>query len=120
MTRLCCVGVVIEEFDTTFVNKYYNSQYDDRSNVDTTAIVAAASLVARTLTMLASDDVSTVDSPALNSIQVFPCCLSVRELPLWSLLICISTVVNRCVLDSLIQYYLFVLLSLLCIAFTNR
>ena len=69
---LSCVGVVIEEFDTTFVNKYYNSQYDDKNNVNTTAIVAAASLVARALTMLASDNVLTVDSPTLKSIQVFP------------------------------------------------
>lgn len=72
MTWLFCAGVVIEEFDTTFVNKFYHSQYDDKSNVNTTAIAAAASLLARTLVMLASENTSTVDSPALKSIQVTP------------------------------------------------
>jgi len=72
-----CVGVVIEEFDTSFVNKFYHSQYDNKRNVNTTAIAAAASLLARTLVMLASEKTSTVDASALKSIQVRPYCLFV-------------------------------------------
>jgi nicastrin len=67
---LNCVGVVIEEFDTTFKNRFYHSQYDDLTNVNTTAIVAAASLVARSLLILASGNLLRSDSPAVTSIKV--------------------------------------------------
>lgn len=80
-----CLGVVLEEFDTAFSNKFYHSQYDDKSNVNTTAIAAAASILARTLVMLASEN---TDSPILKSIQVTPL---FSQLPL----------LNRFVLDNL-------------------
>ncbi|KAJ6766695.1 NICASTRIN [Salix purpurea] len=49
-------GMVLEDFDTSFSDKFYHSHLDDMSNINSTAIVAAASLVARTLYILASDD----------------------------------------------------------------
>ncbi|CAB4304259.1 unnamed protein product [Prunus armeniaca] len=62
-------GVVLEDFDTVFTNKFYNSHLDDISNVNSSAIVAAASLVARTLYILASDN-KNLSSSALTSINV--------------------------------------------------
>lgn len=118
-----CEGVVIEEFDTTFVNKFYHSQYDDKSNVNTTAIAAAASLLARTLVMLASDSVSTVDSPAFKSTQVTPYGLFVSGLLLCVFYTGISTAFNQFLLDCFLcdhNSYRLVLLSLLCIALVNR
>ncbi|KAJ6364533.1 hypothetical protein OIU76_029484 [Salix suchowensis] len=46
-------GMVLEDFDTSFSDKFYHSHLDDMSNINSTAIVAAASLVARTLYILA-------------------------------------------------------------------
>ncbi|VVA32857.1 PREDICTED: nicastrin [Prunus dulcis] len=62
-------GVVLEDFDTVFTNKFYNSHLDDISNVNSSAIVAAASLVARTLYILASDN-KNLSSSAITSINV--------------------------------------------------
>ncbi|KAA8530686.1 hypothetical protein F0562_005380 [Nyssa sinensis] len=61
-------GVVLEDFDTVFTNKFYHSHLDDLSNINSSAIVAAASLVARTLYVLASDgkDLSTSALSAIN------------------------------------------------------
>lgn len=59
-------GVVLEDFDTSFTNKFYHSHLDDLSNVNSSAIVAAASLVARTLYLLASDQ----NASAINAINV--------------------------------------------------
>lgn len=69
---LSCVGVVIEEFDTAFTNKYYNSVDDNSSNVNLPSLVVAASLVARSLVLLASDNNLRFDSPIFESIQVLP------------------------------------------------
>ncbi|QHO59145.1 Nicastrin [Arachis hypogaea] len=62
-------GVVLEDFDSVFVNKFYHSHLDDLSNVNSSAVVAAASLVARTLYILASDSKDVEDS-VLASINV--------------------------------------------------
>ncbi|KAE9594414.1 putative nicastrin [Lupinus albus] len=62
-------GVVLEDFDSVFVNKFYHSHLDDLSNVNSSAVVAAASLVARTLYILASETKDVQDS-ALTSINV--------------------------------------------------
>ncbi|KAM5558159.1 nicastrin [Rosa sericea] len=62
-------GVVLEDFDTVFTNKFYHSHLDDLSNINSSAIVAAASLVARTLYILASGNKNT-SSSALTSINV--------------------------------------------------
>nr|GLL31396.1 hypothetical protein DM860_017356 [Ipomoea trifida] len=48
-------GIVLEDFDDAYKNKFYHSHLDDQSNVNSSAIVAAASLVARSLYILASD-----------------------------------------------------------------
>ncbi|XP_062107639.1 nicastrin [Humulus lupulus] len=48
-------GVVLEDFDTVFSNKFYHSHLDDLSNLNSSSIVAAASLLARTLYILTSD-----------------------------------------------------------------
>lgn len=62
-------GVVLEDFDSAFVNKFYHSHLDDLSNVNSSAVVAAASLIARTLYMLASETEDVQDS-TLASINV--------------------------------------------------
>ncbi|RWR95970.1 nicastrin isoform X1 [Cinnamomum micranthum f. kanehirae] len=62
-------GVVLEEFNTAFTNNFYHSHLDDQSNINSTSLVAAASLVARALYILASDD-SDLSVPVLNSIKV--------------------------------------------------
>ncbi|KAJ7960071.1 Nicastrin [Quillaja saponaria] len=62
-------GVVLEDFDTAFSNNFYHSHLDDLSNVNSTAIVAAASLVARTLYILTSDK-ADLSSSAITSINV--------------------------------------------------
>lgn len=62
-------GVVLEDFDTSFTNKFYHSHLDDLSNINSSAIVAAASLVARTLYILANNSKDLSDS-SINSIKV--------------------------------------------------
>ncbi|KAJ6402391.1 hypothetical protein OIU84_014478 [Salix udensis] len=62
-------GMVLEDFDTSFSDKFYHSHLDDMSNINSTAIVAAASLVARTLYILASDD-KDLSSTVLDAINV--------------------------------------------------
>ncbi|AES70939.2 M28 Zn-peptidase nicastrin [Medicago truncatula] len=61
-------GVVLEDFDSSFVNEFYHSYLDDLSNVNSSAVVAAASLVARTLYILASEtnDVQNSTLAAIN------------------------------------------------------
>ncbi|XP_077241148.1 Zn-dependent exopeptidases superfamily protein [Tasmannia lanceolata] len=62
-------GVVLEEFDTAFTNKFYHSHLDDQSNINSSSIIAAASLVARTVYILANDGLEP-SIPVLNSIKV--------------------------------------------------
>lgn len=62
-------AVVLEDFDTKFVNKFYHSHLDDLSNINSSSVVAAASVVARTLYILASDSKDSSNS-ALGSIHV--------------------------------------------------
>ncbi|KAK2652570.1 hypothetical protein Ddye_012426 [Dipteronia dyeriana] len=62
-------GVVLEDFDTAFTNKFYHSHLDDLSNVNSSSIVAAASLVARSLFILASNNKDS-DSSILDAIKV--------------------------------------------------
>lgn len=62
-------GIVLEDFDTVFNNKFYHSHLDDLANINSSAIVAAASLVARTLYILASDK-KELSSSALSSVTV--------------------------------------------------
>ncbi|KAF2565568.1 hypothetical protein F2Q68_00026486 [Brassica cretica] len=59
-------AVVLEDFDTKFVNKFYHSHLDDLSNINSSSVVAAASVLARTLYILASDNKDS----ALGSIHV--------------------------------------------------
>ncbi|KAJ4974020.1 hypothetical protein NE237_007194 [Protea cynaroides] len=67
--NVSAAGVVLEDFDTAFINKFYNSHLDDFSNINSSAIVAAASVVARTLYVLASDGKEST-TPVLSSINV--------------------------------------------------
>ncbi|XP_006403782.2 nicastrin isoform X2 [Eutrema salsugineum] len=62
-------AVVLEDFDAKFVNKFYHSHLDDLSNINSSSVVAAASVVARTLYILANDSKDTSNS-ALGSIHV--------------------------------------------------
>ncbi|KAL6537670.1 hypothetical protein OROHE_012297 [Orobanche hederae] len=61
-------GLVLEDFDSAFRNEFYHSHLDDLSNVNSSSIIAAASLVARTLYILAGGkDPSGVNSIKINS-----------------------------------------------------
>ncbi|KAM7519844.1 hypothetical protein LguiB_018806 [Lonicera macranthoides] len=62
-------GIVIEDFDTVFKNKFYHSHLDNQSNINSSAIVAASSLVARSLYILASNK-TDLSASALNSVKV--------------------------------------------------
>ncbi|KAJ8430490.1 hypothetical protein Cgig2_004683 [Carnegiea gigantea] len=62
-------GTVLEDFDSTFSNEFYHSHPDDISNIDSTSIVAAASLVARSLYILASD-MKNPNSSDLDAVRV--------------------------------------------------
>ncbi|XP_064939098.1 nicastrin-like [Musa acuminata AAA Group] len=62
-------GIVLEDFDSSFTNKFYHSHLDSPSNINSSSIAAAAALVARTLYILASGDL-TVNLMTLNSIKV--------------------------------------------------
>ncbi|XP_038721111.1 nicastrin isoform X1 [Tripterygium wilfordii] len=61
-------GVVLEDFDSAFANKFYHSHLDDVSNINSSAIAAAGSLIARTLYILASNskDSSISSLSAIN------------------------------------------------------
>ncbi|XP_073149434.1 nicastrin isoform X2 [Henckelia pumila] len=59
-------GLVLEDFDSAFSNKFYHSHLDDISNVNSSAIVAAAALVARTLYIASGGNNDSV----INSINI--------------------------------------------------
>ncbi|KAG6497136.1 hypothetical protein ZIOFF_045024 [Zingiber officinale] len=62
-------GIVLEDFGSSFSNKFYHSHLDNPSNINATSIAAAAALVARSLYILASGDMQ-VNLMSLNSIKV--------------------------------------------------
>ncbi|KAI5082078.1 hypothetical protein GOP47_0001821 [Adiantum capillus-veneris] len=61
-------GVVLTEFDSVFINKYYHSSLDVKGQVNVSSIAAAASLVARTLYLLVTgqSNISAADSDLLS------------------------------------------------------
>ncbi|KAL9230907.1 hypothetical protein vseg_006198 [Gypsophila vaccaria] len=62
-------GTVLEDFDAVFSNDFYHSHFDDITNINSTSIVSAASLVARSLYMLACETKNPNDSD-LDAIHV--------------------------------------------------
>ncbi|XP_011085876.1 nicastrin [Sesamum indicum] len=60
-------GFVLEDFDSTFSNKFYHSHLDELSNISPSSIVAAASLVARTLYILAGGKDSAINTIKVNA-----------------------------------------------------
>ncbi|XP_024025905.1 nicastrin [Morus notabilis] len=62
-------GVVLEDFDTVFSNKFYDSHLDDISNINSSSIAAAASLLVRSLYVLASDT-KNLSTSALAAVNV--------------------------------------------------
>lgn len=62
-------GFVLEDFDTAFTNQFYHSHLDVLSNINSSSIVASASLIARTLYILASDK-EDLNITVLNSLNV--------------------------------------------------
>ncbi|CAI0627054.1 unnamed protein product [Linum tenue] len=62
-------GFVLEDFDAAFSNKFYHSHLDDPSNINSSSIVAAASLVARTLYILVNEN-KNIRSSVLDSISI--------------------------------------------------
>lgn len=62
-------GVVLEDFDTSFTNHFYQSHLDDLHNINSSAIEAAALLVARTVYILATNK-KELSSSALTAIKV--------------------------------------------------
>ncbi|CAA7401371.1 unnamed protein product [Spirodela intermedia] len=62
-------GVVLEDFDTAFTNRFYHSHLDDPRNINASSVEAAAVLVARAAYILAHGEMQP--SPTLlNSIKV--------------------------------------------------
>ncbi|CAA0814554.1 Nicastrin [Striga hermonthica] len=59
-------GLVLEDFDSAFSNEFYHSHFDDLSNINSSSITAAASLVARTLFILAGGE----NPSAINNIKI--------------------------------------------------
>lgn len=62
-------GVLLSDFDTSFTNSFYHSHLDDLNNINSSAIVAAASLVARTLYILSSGK-SDFNASGLTGINI--------------------------------------------------
>ncbi|XP_008457115.1 nicastrin isoform X1 [Cucumis melo] len=62
-------GVVLDDFDTGFTNQFYQSHLDDLHNINSSAIEAAALLVARTLYILAINK-NELSSSVLTAIKV--------------------------------------------------
>ncbi|CDP01653.1 unnamed protein product [Coffea canephora] len=62
-------GIVLEDFDTAFTNKFYHSHLDNLSNINASAIAAASSLVARSLYILASEK-NEINDSVLTAISV--------------------------------------------------
>lgn len=62
-------GVVLEDFDSQFSNKFYHSYLDNSDNINSSSIAAAAALVARSLYILATGDMPP-DLITLNTIKV--------------------------------------------------
>ncbi|KAM0927258.1 hypothetical protein ACQ4PT_003316 [Festuca glaucescens] len=62
-------GVVLEDFDSQFSNRFYHSYLDNPANINSSSIAAAAALVARSLYILATADMP-VDLMTLNTIRV--------------------------------------------------
>ncbi|CAH9138973.1 unnamed protein product [Cuscuta epithymum] len=62
-------GIVLEDFDDAYRNNFYHSHLDDlTANINSSALVTAASLVARSLYILASDK-NEVNASLLNTIN---------------------------------------------------
>lgn len=61
-------GIVLEDFNTAFKNSFYHSHLDDSQNVNPSSITAAASLVSRTLYILANN--GSGSNTILQSINV--------------------------------------------------
>lgn len=55
-------GIVFDDFNTVFANKFYHSHLDDLSNVNSSSIEAASTIIARTLYILASKDTNISNS----------------------------------------------------------
>ncbi|KAL3525034.1 hypothetical protein ACH5RR_013406 [Cinchona calisaya] len=62
-------GVVVEDFDTAFTNKFYHSHLDNLANISPSAVVAASSLIARSLYILASEK-KGIDDSVLSAVAV--------------------------------------------------
>lgn len=62
-------AVLIADHDDTYTNQYYHSMYDDRTNVNDEQVTLVATLLARTLYTLASQEPSDTPSKDPNSTQ---------------------------------------------------
>uniref|UniRef100_A0A0E0K513 Nicastrin n=1 Tax=Oryza punctata TaxID=4537 RepID=A0A0E0K513_ORYPU len=62
-------GLVLEDFDSQFSNRFYHSTLDGPANINSSSIAAAAALIARSLYILASADLP-IDLITLNAIKV--------------------------------------------------
>eukprot|EP00850_Spirogloea_muscicola_P005384 SM000024S07846 [mRNA] locus=s24:834878:839764:- [translate_table: standard] len=68
--RPSLAGVVLEEFDQTFKNPFYHSRFDDEGNINATAITKAATIVARSLHLLAGGTGDAAANIVCNSTLV--------------------------------------------------
>ncbi len=64
-TPLAANGAVLSGYDTAFASRYFHSQFDDASNVDTASIAAAATTLARGLYALATNATTPAVAAAL-------------------------------------------------------
>ncbi|KAK3426421.1 hypothetical protein EUGRSUZ_F02879 [Eucalyptus grandis] len=61
-------GVILEDFDTAFTNNFYHSHLDDLSNINASSVADAATIIARTLYVLASG--KNLSNSALGTVNV--------------------------------------------------
>ncbi|XP_078444632.1 Zn-dependent exopeptidases superfamily protein [Wolffia australiana] len=70
-------GVVLEDFDSAFTNKFYHSHLDSTFNIDLSSVEAAANLVARATYLLANGAAESANTIRVNSslIEELAACL---------------------------------------------
>lgn len=71
-------GVVLEEFDSSFINPYFQSLYDTVDEIDPRSIASVAEIVAKTLFLLSGGTDSKASEISVNSTlihELFDCLL---------------------------------------------
>lgn len=77
--------ITLSDYDTSFTNRYYESEFDEVSNVDPEVVTKMSTILARTLYALATDQ-PTVDL----AVALIPADLSVNATLVDTIITCIS------------------------------